>query len=187
MKKKKDLWIEMSIREIWTQCHFAEIAFKNIDPKAKRPTDAVFSSIHSFLSHCALVSKLLKAQDNTKTPTVISNILGVSDSSKIHNRTFRDHLDHYYERLKKWIEKYDVDVNIGTYNIGPKDFFKGGKMLLVSHYDPVTEIFTFVDEDLNLRDIYEEVIDIKLKADNWVNSLQLGLFDESCIAEKSDA
>jgi hypothetical protein len=62
-KAEKDFWIEMSIREIWTQSHFAEIAFNNINTKAPTGTDPVFSSIHSFLSHCANVSKLLKATD----------------------------------------------------------------------------------------------------------------------------
>lgn len=176
MRNRKDLWVEMSIREIWTQCHFAEISFNNIDPKAERASDAVFSSIHSFLSHCALISKLLKAKDDVSPTTVISEVIGISDASVIHNRTFRDHLDHYYDRLKKWIEKYPPDVNIGTYNIGPKSFFKGGNILLVSHYDPATEIFTFVDEDLNLREMYEEVVRIKTEADNWVKSLRGGAF-----------
>jgi hypothetical protein len=176
MRNKKDLWIEMSIREIGTQCHFAEISFNNINPKAERATDAVFSSIHSFLSHCALVSKLLRAQDNNNPPTIIYQILEVQNTSVIHNRTFRDHLDHYYDRLKRWIEKYPPNINIGTYNIGSKRNFHGNNMLLVSHYDPATEVFTFVDEDLNLREMYEEVSKIKTMADNWIKSLRQSSF-----------
>lgn len=176
MRNKKDFWIEMSIREIWTQCHFAEISFNNIEPKAERGTDAVFSSIHSFLSHCALVSRLLKAKDDSSQLIVIGEVLKVSNSSIIHNRTFRDHLDHYYDRLKKWIGKYPADINIGTYNIGPKNSFKVGKMLLVSHYDPDTEVFTFVDEDLNLREMHQEVSEIKVMADNWVGNLRHSMF-----------
>jgi len=176
MKNKKDLWVEMSIREIWTQCHFAEISFNNINPKAERASDVVFSSIHSFLSHCALASKLLKASDNGNPPVVISKVLGIPETSIIHNRTFRDHLDHYYDRLKAWIEKYPENINIGTYNIGPKNFFKGKNLLLVSHYDPTTEVFTFVDEDLNLREMYSEVSRIKILADNWVKSLRSSRF-----------
>lgn len=176
MRDKKQLWIEMSIREIWTQCHFAGVSFNNINPKAERGTDAVFSSIHSFLSHCALASKLLMAEDDSVPPVVIGEVLGVPDSSIIHNRTFRDHLDHYYNRLKRWIEKYPADVNIGTYNIGPKEAFKVGDMVLISHYDPNTEIFTFVDEDLNLREMYDEVSRIKTMADTWVKNLRQSMF-----------
>ena len=83
MKKRteKDFWIEMSIREIWTQAHFAELAYQNIDPKAAGGTDAVFSSIHSFLSHCAIVSKMLSAKDQETPPKSIGDILGITKSS----------------------------------------------------------------------------------------------------------
>lgn len=166
---KKNRWIEMSIREIWTQCQFAEISFNNINTNNRN--DTIFISIHSFLSHCALVSKLLTAQDDSDPGIIISQILNIANSSIIHNRTFRDHLEHYYERLKRWIDKYPININIGTYNIGPKDAFKVSNLLFVNHYDPKTEIFTFLNEDLNLREMYKEVSKIKLIADNWVNSL----------------
>ena len=71
-KTEKDFWIEMSIREVWTQCHFAELAFQNIDAKSAKGKDGVFSSIHSFLSHCANVSKMLKATD-TPVPKSIGD------------------------------------------------------------------------------------------------------------------
>ena len=54
-----DKTIEMGIREIWTQCRFAEISYSNIIDKSRRDVDTTFSSIHSFLSHCGIVSKLL--------------------------------------------------------------------------------------------------------------------------------
>ena len=122
------------------------------------------------------MSKLLKAQDDSNPPIVICQILKIPNTSVIHNRTFRDHLDHYYDRLKGWIEKYPTNVNIGTYNIGPKTFFKGNNMLLVSHYDPSTEVFTFVDEDLNLREMYNEVSKIKEMSDSWVKNLRQASF-----------
>src|SRR3989344_4518779 len=61
-RTEKDFWIEMSIREIHTQAHFAELSFSNIDVKAMKGTDLVFSSIFSFLSHCAIVSKMIKPE-----------------------------------------------------------------------------------------------------------------------------
>jgi len=75
-KTEKDLWVEMSIREIWTQAHFAEIAFSHVDPKAASNNDAVFSSIHSFLSHCAMVSKMLSAKYDNNAPRSIGDIEG---------------------------------------------------------------------------------------------------------------
>ncbi|MDP3445205.1 MAG: hypothetical protein Q8T08_20280, partial [Ignavibacteria bacterium] len=106
--ERRLLWIEMSIREIWTQCNFAEISYANIDKKSANRIDMTFSSIHSFLSHCTMVSKLLNGKDirHDKELLIIKNIgqiLNINDNSLIHKRKFRNHLEHYDERLESWI------------------------------------------------------------------------------------
>jgi hypothetical protein len=165
---EKELWIEMSIREISTQAHFAEISFHHISPKAEVGTDLVFSSIHSFLSHCTVVSKMLKARDDSDSETSIGGILGISEESAIHKREFRNNLEHYDERLKRWIRQHGADVNIGTYNIGPREEFDRRNILCVSHFDPSTKMFTFVNEDFDLQALFNEVSRIKHVADVWV-------------------
>jgi len=167
-RTEKDLWVEMAIREISTQAHFAEISYKNIDIKADLSTDLVFSSIHSFLSHSANISKMLKANDADNPSKTIGGILDISESSKIHNRDFRNHLEHYDERLKTWIGEKGVNINIGTYNIGPKSALDLPNTVLVSHYDPYSNIFTFVDEDLDMGELFGEVQRVKSIADKWV-------------------
>lgn len=171
IRSKKDFWIEMSVREIWTQAHFAELAYKNINPKAINATDAVFSSIHSFLSHCAMISKMLKSKyDKAQSPS-ISEVLNIPVSSCIHNRKFRNCLEHYDKELKKWIQNKGADINIGTYNIGPKSAMHIPNMVFVSHYDPDNHTYTFVDEDTNLETLCQEALKIKNAADNWVKAL----------------
>ena len=160
----------MSIREIWAQAHFAELAYQNIDPKAASSTDAVFSSIHSFLSHCAMVSKMLSAKDHETPPKSIGDTLGITKSSVIHNRKFRNHFEHNNERLKQWIREKGINSNIGTYNIGPKSMIQIPKMVFVSHYDPSDNTFTFINEDFNLGLMLEEVRSIKEFADDWVKA-----------------
>ena len=165
----KEFWITMSIREISTQAHFAEIAYINIDPKAKNNNDVVFSSIHSFLSHCANVSKMLAAKDDGVQSATIGDILGVPKNSIIHNRKFRNNLEHYDERLKKWIKQIGINANIGTCNIGPKSRINAS-MVFISHYDPTDNTFTFVNESFDLGKMYEEVVKIKTKADCGVRT-----------------
>jgi hypothetical protein len=167
-RTERDFWVEMSVREIWTQCHFAELAYMNLDSKARANIDAVFSSIHSFLSHCAMVSKLLRAKADSVT---IEDVLKVSTTSKIHDRSFRNHLEHYDKRLKTWIKEKGLNAGIGTYNIGPKSMLPSG-VVFVSHYDPTSTTFTFVDEDINLRDLHTEIGEIKKVADAWVKNLR---------------
>lgn len=173
-RSEKDFWIEMSIREIWTQAHFAELAYRNIDPKATRGTDAVFSSIHSFLSHCAMVSKMLVATDGESQSKSIGDILGIPGSSVIHNRKFRNNLEHYDERLKRWIRQYAAGTNVGTYNMGRKGAIRIPNIIYVSHYDPTDNTFTFVNEDFDLGVLYEEAQRIKGIAGAWVEAMEAG-------------
>jgi hypothetical protein len=170
IKTEKDLWVEMSIREISTQAHFAEIAYSHIDPKAANGSDAVFSSIHSFLSHCAMVSKMLSSKYDESTQQSIGDVLGISTSSSIHTTTFRNHLEHYDERLRRWIRQYGVNIMIGDHNIGPKSAFKIQNMVFVRHYDPTTSIFTFVNDDFDLGVLFGEVQSVKGIADKWIKS-----------------
>ncbi len=167
----KDFWIEMSIREISTQSKFANLAYENIQNKAQSG-DIIFSSIHSFLSHCAMISKLLKALDENDVP-VISKVLNLPESSLIyiHKRKFRNHLEHYDQDLKKWIRKFGPNSAIGTYNILPKASLSK-HIILISNYDPILNIATFVDEDIVLEPLCQEVLKVKALADDWVTKME---------------
>ncbi len=172
IRTEKDFWVEMSIREIWAQAHFAGISYGNIQTKGALGVDLVFSSIHSFLSHCANLSKMLRGGDGGNPPKTIGNVLNIPDSCIIHNRDFRNHLEHYDERLKKWIKEKGVNANIGTYNIMPKNAVQITNMVYVTNFDPTTNTFTFVDKDLDLGRLFAEVENIKSVANNWVKGVE---------------
>ena len=171
-KTEKDFWVEMSIHEVWTQAHFAEIAYSHIDPKVAVGNDAVFSSIHSFLSHCAMISKMLVANDDGNPAKSIGSVLNIADNSMIHERKFRNHLEHFDERIKRWIGKFAAGANIGTYNIDPKSAIQIPGMIFVSHYDPNTHTFTFIDEGFDLSRLYGEVKRIKGIAYEWIKKIE---------------
>lgn len=169
-KTERDLWVEMSVQEISTQAQFADISYGNLGTKGALGTELVFSSIHSFLSHCAMISKMLLADDGESSPQTIGDILGIPRTSPIHNRKFRNHLEHYDERLKQWIADRGVNASIGTYNIGPKSSMQIPGLIMVSHYDPTTDVFTFVDEDFDLGIQHKEAGHIKNVAEKWLRS-----------------
>ena len=54
-------------REIGVQILFALAAFENISKKGEDDAIITFSSIHSFLTHCANISKLLYSPKVAKT------------------------------------------------------------------------------------------------------------------------
>jgi hypothetical protein len=61
---------------------------------------------------------------------------------------------------------------IGTYNIGLKAAYKNPKLIFISHYDPDTTTFTFVDADLDLGELRQEIERVKVKANTWVQGLE---------------
>lgn len=163
----ESFWVKMSILEIRAQATFAEMAYRNIDRKAHIVNEwIVFSSIHSFLSHCAMISKMLRAKGATKT---IEKILGLPLKSIIHDREFRNHLEHYDERLKKWIRKAGVGASVINHCIGDKTMISGDNIVFVSFYNPMNKIFTFIDEEFNLELMFAEVQKIKNKTEKWLN------------------
>lgn len=173
----RDLLIEMAAREISMQCKFADAAYSNIFEKIPGNLRVSFSSIHSFLSHCAMVSKLLWSkhlEKNTKNE-IIAQILEVPEDSKIKERYFRNVLEHYDKYLEKWIKEKGDDVNILDCNVGPQGAIKVANAVFVRHFDPITSIFTLIDEDLNLAELYSESIVVKSKADSWIKNNTLFL------------
>jgi len=160
----------MGVREIWSQCRYAEIAYSNALNKSERDVAVTFSSIHSFLSHCGLISKLLWSRalaENIQSKN-LANILLVPEDSKIRDLSFRNILEHYDKELKKWIREKGEDINIWDNNIGPIEAFNFQNAIRVRHFDPTTSIYTLIDSDLNLQEVYTAVLDIKQKADDWV-------------------
>ena len=119
-----------------------------------------------------MVSKMLKATDHADPSRSIGEVLGVPDTSAIHQRVFRNRLEHYDKQLKSWIRKFGANVNIGTYNIGPKSAFKVPNLVYINHYDPNTKTFTFVNEDFDLSALSSEVEWIRNLADVWVNGVE---------------
>lgn len=117
---------------------------------------------------------MLVVKDREIPPNSIGGMLNISKSSIIHNRRFRNHLEHYDERLKKWIQEKGTNSVIGTYNIGPKSMIGIPNMIFVSHYDPSDHTFTFVNEDFNLDILYQDVQRVKSIADAWVQAMQFG-------------
>ncbi len=192
LKKK---WLEMSVREVSTQCKLARTAFEAIPqlPGVEYP----FILIYSFLSHCANASKMLQALHEPQPmlkyefewravyarlrrwglvrrgPT-IGDLLEIRKSSAVHHRgrKFRNDLEHYDQRLFEWLSKHGPAVNIGDFNVMPKAAVRGLNLIYVRNLDPTTNTFTFVDKDLDLNALVAELDRIRGTADRYIASLR---------------
>ncbi len=163
-------WIQLSVREVSAQCKLALDAWADLERETVGGAYGVFGRVHSFLAHAAILSKLIKASDIEDTG--ITNVLGkellIPLNSAIHDRRLRNNLEHYDEELKKWIKTKGIMANIGTYNLGPKNSLAIPDLVYVTHYDPGTRIFTFVDEDFDLVSIAQEISHIQSCAEKWM-------------------
>lgn len=163
-----------AVMEIRKQCMFAIAAFNNITKKGEGETPLTFSSIHSFLTHSANISKVLwSPKPNPKYPgETLKEVIGqdvadrlrIGGSSPIKDMKVRDGLDHYDARIAKWVKEAVernkngnvipiVDIAIGKKNIP--------NALYLRHYDPETGVFTFMGEELNLKNLHDEVLMIE--------------------------
>ena len=72
-----DYIVMQASREIGIQILLAKRAFKNIEIKSEHDHLAALSSMHSFLTHCANISKLLWSSPPRRGHNNIKSVLGV--------------------------------------------------------------------------------------------------------------
>lgn len=155
-----------ALREIDLQIRFALTAFENITKKGEGDLITTFSSIHSFLTHCANISRLLWSPASNHNSSIkkelgddLSALLNIPTLSLLKNRKFRDDLDHYDERLIEWIKNAYPNKQATTdLVIGEKLQNKG--MLYLRHYEPQSHVYTFNNKELNLKDLHDEITNL---------------------------
>lgn len=172
-KEMRDYIQMQAKREVGIQILFALQAFSNITEKGEGNALMTFSSIHSFLTHAANISKLLWAgnppggKKNVKTiiGSDLADVLGIQPLPLLRDKGFRDDLDHYDERLVAWIESvYPKDpaaprIAVTDLAIGAK--VDGPNTLYMRHYNPATKIYTFWDKELNLGTLKDEMLELQ--------------------------
>ena len=192
-EKLRKAWVKMAIRESSTQ---SKLALTALDLACKAPsTDIAFVTLQAFLSHCANVSKMLQAEQEprpiskyqfgwrtaygwlrrlgiVRTGPTVGDLLAIKKSSPIHRegRQFRNNLEHYDQRLFKWLNEHDLNIGIGDYNVMPKSMIKApkGSFLFVRNFDPGKMTFTFVDKDLDVGVLRRELQAVKAAADKYL-------------------
>jgi hypothetical protein len=156
---KMDKW-QIYTREAYTQIEFAERAWAAfIDAEKRRVVIEIFFHLQHFLSHAAMVDKIL---DSNKESVRGKMLMGYIDLTGIDLKPFRrlrNHLEHFDERLDKWVSGYDgypfFDMNLvtGTRGFPEKAFLRA----LDSH------TFKFHGESYGLDQLHKELLEIKLR------------------------
>jgi hypothetical protein len=156
LKKMEPFVTKVFLSEIVTQCDFALRAMDLLRRSlAAKDTRGVFWSAQALLGATGNVSKLLwpSATKYSGRGNELREALGVSDDSPVAPRTFRNHFEHFDERLDQWAAKSKrhnfVDSNIAGLGaiggIDPEDFLR--------NLDPTTLNLSFRGDSYDLRTV----------------------------------
>lgn len=160
-KKLKPLAEMALLSEIVTQAKFAEIAADQLTNTSD--SVEVWGSIQSILVATANVSKILwpARKQNKVRGKHLRDLLGVDDDNLLSDRTFRNHFEHYDERIEKWVESN----NSAVYMDSRIDPFEPTQLSLpqLSHrsYNPTSKTLSFRGESIDLATVLAELAKIR--------------------------
>ena len=163
----KKMFLRIFQREVERQCQFALIAVNDLKQALRLgDMDRIWSSTQSFLVAVGNVSKLLWPSKSIfpNRREELRKSLSVNDDSPLEPRTFRNHFEHFDERLEQWI-KMSEGHSYADSNVGPHDMISGLKPTdYLRHFDPTTFTITFRGDVYQLQPIIDAIIELWKKA-----------------------
>ncbi len=117
----------------------------------------IFLHLQHYLSHAAMVDKLLDTKEGSKRSQILNDHIDLSDIDLKIFRWLRNHLEQFDERLDKWVANYnghtffDLNLVTGTKGFPDKSFLRA----LDSH------IYRFHGESYDLNLLHKALLEIK--------------------------
>jgi hypothetical protein len=153
--------------EVERQCRFSLLALQDLDQALQnRDTDRIWYSVQSILVAVGNISKILWPLKPLlpERGTELRTSLFVSGDSPLEPRTFRNHFEHFDERLEEWATSSKrhgfADSNVGPtgmiVGLEPEDFLR--------NFDSTLFAVTFRGDVYNLKPIADAVRDLWEKA-----------------------
>ena len=162
-KKLKPLSELVLVGEIVTQSKIAANAAGRLAVSSD-PIE-VWSSIQSILVAAGNVSKILwpVRKPNKERGKQLRDLIGVDDHNLLSDRTFRNHFEHYDERVEEWFAGNDsavyMDSGIDSFEQRPwrppRQFHRS--------YNPVSQVLSFRDESIDLAAVLTALAEIRKK------------------------
>ena len=166
-KKIQGLAEQVLISEIVNQSKFAEKAAEQL----AKSSDSVeiWGSIQSILVTGANVSKILwpNKKRYIARGKQLRELLGVENNNLLFDRTFRNHFEHYDERIEDWFDNNNSAV-YRDYRIDP---FEPTPLSLPQFfhrsYNPINGILSFRNESIDLVAVLAALAEIRHKCGNF--------------------
>jgi hypothetical protein len=112
----------------------------------------VWSSIQSILVAAGNISKILwpSRKSSAARGEMLRTLLNVDDQDLLSDRKFRNHFEHYDERIEDWFEKSPSAVYMDS-SIDPfESIWESNFANIHRAYNPLTQILTFRGESVDL-------------------------------------
>ena len=185
-------------REIERQCKFAIIAIDQIKAGlANNNSDLVWYAIQSFLVAVGNISKIFwppyekyqkegnkkikkgeieeakKLMERAEKMRIrgeeLRKSLGIKEDSPIRPRDFRNHFEHFDERLEKWATS-SKRHNFVDSNIGPPNMISGIDLEdYLRNFDDRSWTLTFRGDEYELKPIIKAIYDVYPKVSDEAN------------------
>jgi len=154
-------------REVERQCRFGLMAVEDVKQALQTPDmDLLWYSIQSFLVAAGNVSKLLW-KTTPRLPERGAELrasLSIGDDSSLEPRAFRNHFEHFDERLEKWAISSERR-NFADSNVGPEGMIQGiDPRDLLRNFDTTNFAVTFRGDLYHLQPMAEAIGDLWQKA-----------------------
>ena len=169
-----DHWfLDIFVREVERQAAFGVMASQDLAGALSAGNmDRLWYSTQALLIAAGNVSKLLWPGKplSRERGQQLRAVLGVSDESALRPRAFRNHFEHYDDRLEKWImssERHNiVDSSVlpagAIQGIDPGDFLR--------NLDPTSMKLTFRGDSYDLGALVGAIRDLRNRAEARMNA-----------------
>ena len=154
------------IGEIVKQAKIAKRAGERMEAKYEDFNELdIWSSIQTILVAAGNVSKILWPSRRSSIPRgrKLRELLSIDNKSVLSSRKFRNHFEHYDERIEDWFETNRSVVYIDS-SINPFESIWGPNINVYHRaYNPSTKVLTFRDETVDLAEILDALEDLRAK------------------------
>lgn len=149
--------LRIYVREAKTQAEFAKWSYAAFRKAEKNGlVHEIFFHLHHFVVHVTNIDRIVDASAGSRRSAILASRLDLSGVDLRTFRKLRNHLEHFDERLDRWVRDFDghafFDMNIVT---GSKVFPKKAFLRATGG-----DTFKFFGESYNMTQLYCVMIEI---------------------------
>lgn len=154
---------KLYLQEIHHQITFAKQAYNEYMNELNNGNiPEIFTFLHYFVIHITNIDKIIDCKSNSFRRNILLNDISFKNINLKPFRRLRNHLEHFDERLDKWIKEFDgnayFDMNLinGCKGFPPRAFLRALD----------GNVFKFYGEDYDLDELFKSLIEIEIIVKN---------------------